>query len=128
MPAEVVIVHPDGRMASTLADAFRARGRTVRHYADPLLAMDALTQANLIELLVTCVQFDDGRSNGHALALMTRSRRLSVMVLFMCAPGDEQHVSDLGECIPLSADAPSVVTKGEELLQKRAASASASSD
>jgi DNA-binding response OmpR family regulator len=91
MPAEVVIVHPDSGMASTLAHAFQARGWTVRYYADPP------ESASLIELLLTCVKFDDGRSNGQALALMTRSRRPNVKLLFMCAPGDEQHVSDLGE-------------------------------
>lgn len=128
MPAEVVIVHPDDATASTLAHAFQAQGRTVRYYADPLLAMDALEQAYLIELLVTCVRFDDGRSNGQALALMTRSRRPNVKLLFICAAGDEQHVSNLGECVPLPVDVPSVAIKGAELLQDRPTPAAVSTD
>jgi hypothetical protein len=121
MPAEVVIVHPDSTMALALVSAFQARGRTVTHYADPILAMDGLEQTNLLRLLVTCLEFDDGRSNGQALALMTRSRHPKVKFLFMCARGHDRHVSDLGECIALPADVTSVVDKGEELLQDRSA-------
>jgi DNA-binding NtrC family response regulator len=123
MPAEVLVVHPDNAIAFAVAHAFQARGRTVRHYADPLLAMTALERADLIELLVTCVEFDDERSNGQALALMTRSRHPNAKFLFMCEPGQDQHVSDLGECVALPADVASVVDKGEELLQDRSAPA-----
>jgi DNA-binding response OmpR family regulator len=124
MPAEVVIIHPDSPTASALAVAFRARGWTVRYYADPLLAMDALEKASLIELLLTCVRFADGRSNGQALALMARQRRPDVKLLFMCAPSDEHHVCDLGECVALPVDLASVVIKGEKLLQDRPVTAS----
>lgn len=128
MRAEIVIVHPDSLTASRLAFAFQARGWTVRHYADPLLAMDALEQANLIKLLVTCVAFHDGRSNGISLALMTRSRRPNVKLIFMCAPGDEQHARELGECVALPTDVPAVVEKGEALLQDHPAHSAVSSD
>ncbi len=67
-----------------------------------------------------CIVFHPGPalwSNGQALALMARRRRRNVKLLLLCTPGEEQHVSHIGECVPPPVDLPSVVTKSEQLLQ-----------
>jgi CheY-like chemotaxis protein len=69
MPARVVVVHDDTLSVERVAAALRGGGLTVAAFEDPRKALDALEAAQLIELLITRVQFACGNPNGIALAL-----------------------------------------------------------
>jgi DNA-binding response OmpR family regulator len=103
MPAQVVIVHEDREFAVGAVAAFEAQGSSVIHYDDALAAMDALAQASAIELLITCLDFGGGRSNGIALAYMVRLRKRSVRCIFI-GPSDPLNQTDeVGMLLPTSA-------------------------
>jgi len=72
MPVQIVLVHDDAAFRTTAAQALGAEGYSVTSFADALAATAALAMANRIELLITRLQFAEGRSNGVALALMTK--------------------------------------------------------
>lgn len=116
MPAQVVVVLQEAAVAEELAEAIRTSGRTVRSFTDPLEALEALEQAEKAELLITCIGFPPGKPNGKSLALMGRMRRPGIKLIFLTRPGEDQHVCDLGECLPLPADVPKLTAMTTTLL------------
>jgi hypothetical protein len=96
MPAQVVIVHDDLAFATSAALAFEAQGLSVIRYEDALAATDALAQASKIELLITCLDFGQGRSNGIALASMVRLRKRGVRFMFIGPSDPLNYVEGLG--------------------------------
>ena len=121
MPAQVVIVLPDSAELEDLAGAIRVNGHSVQTFADPLPALEALEQARRIELLITSVKFPPGKSNGQALALMTRMRRPRIKVIFICPADEQEHIADLGYCLPPPVDVQAVAALVEDLLSPEAA-------
>ena len=85
MPAPIVFVHANSEFLSAGATALRAVGYDVVVFPEPLVALSALESPRRIEVLVTGVQFPDGRSNGVALALMARRHRPSAKAIFLLA-------------------------------------------
>lgn len=116
MPAQVVVVLQNASVAKELSDAIQANGHTVQPFTDPLQALDALERAEKIELLITCIQFPANKPNGRSLALMAKMKRPGIKVIFISRPGEEQHVSDLGSCLPPPIDVLQVSTLAEKLL------------
>ena len=121
MPAQVVVVFPDPAVLDGLASAIGANGHTVRTFADPMLALNALDQAQHVELLITGVHFSSGKPNGRSLALMARLRRPGIRLIFICSLEEEEHVADLGRCLRPPVDVPAVAALAETLLNQAAA-------
>jgi ActR/RegA family two-component response regulator len=96
MPAQVVIVHNDWDFATEAVAAFKARGYSVAHYHDALAAMIVLPDATSIELLITCLEFGKGRSNGVALANMVRLRKQDARFIFIGPPDPANEAEELG--------------------------------
>lgn len=69
-----------------------------------------------MELLITCVQFPPGKPNGRSLALMARQKRPGVKLIFICEPGQEQHVTNLGPHLPPPVVVLKVAALAERLL------------
>lgn len=120
MSAQVVVVLDDAEAVQALTNAIRENGHTVQPFTDPMQAMDALERAKKAELLITGVQFPTGKGNGHSLALMARHKRPAIKLIFLCHPRDEEHIGDLGRCLPLPVDVPKVVELAEQLLAEPA--------
>lgn len=120
MPAQVVVVLDDADTVRALTNAIRANGHTVQPFTDPLAAMNALEGAKKAELLITCIAFPTGKGNGRSLALMARYKRPGIKLIFLCHPRDEEHIGDLGRCLPLPVDVPKVVGLAERLLAEPA--------
>lgn len=118
MPAQVVVVLDEIEAAGALAHSIRANGHTVEPFTDPIQAMGALEQAKRAELLITCVQFPAGRGNGRSLALVARMKRPGIKLIFLCRPHDEEHIGDLGHCLPLPVNVRKVVELAEQLLNE----------
>lgn len=116
MPAQVVVVLQDSVALNAVACAIRSNGHTVQPFVDPLRALSALEQAHKVELLITCVSFVTGKGNGRSLVLMTRMKRPDVKCIFLVQPGEDHHVRDLGECLPLPVDVPRLAQLAEAML------------
>jgi DNA-binding NtrC family response regulator len=101
MPARIVVVHDDQEFTDLLIVALRSSGHDVATYPDPLTAWGALEGAQLIEVLVTRMEFAPGKSNGLALARMARSKRPQIKVLFTALPEYADHADDLGDFLPM---------------------------
>jgi CheY-like chemotaxis protein len=84
------------RTAALLLD----RGYEAMALVDPMVALEALEDAERIELLITSMDHGDGKPNGIALARMARLRKPHIKVLFVAAPGMERYTAGLGELLP----------------------------
>jgi FixJ family two-component response regulator len=82
MPGRVVVVHDGPDFAEQTATTLReAAGFDAASFSDPMAALDALENGHSVELLVTCVEYQPGKPNGIALALMARTKRPGIRVL-----------------------------------------------
>jgi hypothetical protein len=79
-------------------------------------AWGALEAARQIEVLVTSMGFQPGRSNGVALASMARSNRPGIRVLFMALPEYSKYAEGLGTFMPMPVSVPDVLKVVERFL------------
>ena len=121
MPAQVVLVHDGEAFSADLGRALVDSGYQVIAFPDPLSALEALETAERMELLITRIDFPEGRSNGQALALIARTRRPNVKVLFVCQPQFNPYVADLGEVLLAPATVSDVVETAMRLFPPQAA-------
>jgi DNA-binding response OmpR family regulator len=126
MPARVVVVHDEPEFVDELVAALNLAGYQVAVFPDPIAAWGALEAARLTEVLITCVQFPPGKSNGLALAYMARANRRSIQVIFTALPEFASECEDAGVFLPQPVPVRHVV-KTVELLLQRAASSDAQS-
>jgi DNA-binding NtrC family response regulator len=101
VPARIVVVYADTEFSEELATRLRTEGHDVATFPDPLAAWDALEAAKLTEVLVTRVEFPPGRSNGVSLALMARSKRPGIRVLFLALPKYAEAIEGVGTLLAL---------------------------
>src|ERR1700722_4125591 len=73
MPAPIVIVHDDPVFLDHVATALRNAGQEVAAFDDPMAALDALSAAERVELLITKVGFQPSKPHGVSLALVAKS-------------------------------------------------------
>jgi DNA-binding NtrC family response regulator len=116
MPARVVVVHDEPEFVVELATALRSAGHHVATFPHPMAAWDALESAREIEVLVTRVQFQPGKSNGVALARVARTKRPGIRVLFTGLRQHASHTEGLGTFMPLPVRVPDVVEAVTRLL------------
>ena len=109
MPASIVIVHDDPTFLETTATLLRADGYDVAAFEDSMAAMNALESAAHVEVLVTRVNFPEGKPNGISLALVTRTKRPFLKVVFAGKPGLDRLTEDLGELVSYPGDLGEVV-------------------
>jgi DNA-binding NtrC family response regulator len=96
MPAHIVVVLDEPGLADKVVDTFLAAGYDAIAFPDPMAAMDALQQAEHIDLLITCPEFKPGKPTGISLSRMARHRRRSIKTLFI-GPGHlEQFTQNIG--------------------------------
>jgi DNA-binding NtrC family response regulator len=116
VPARIVVVFDDTEFSGELAAQLRTEGNDTATFPDPLVAWDALEAAALIEVLVTRVEFPPGRSNGVSLALMARSKRPGIRVLFLALPKYAEAVEGVGAFMALPASVEEVAEAVKRLL------------
>ncbi len=119
MPARIVIVDDEQAFADSLTSALRAAGYDSANYIDPIAALEALAEAQRVELLITRVEFAKGRSNGQSLALMTRQRLPGAKILFVAKDAYCESATAIGEWPPRTTQLQVVVDKAVELLPGR---------
>jgi hypothetical protein len=79
-------------------------------------AWDALRTARQIEVLVTRVDFGEGKPHGIALAHWARSQRPSCRVLFVARAMFQPDAAGLGEFLALPVSVPEVAEAVGRLL------------
>ena len=73
MPARVVVVHDETDFSDQLVAALRSAHHEVAPFADPMVALTTREKApERVEVLITRMQFGEGKINGLSLALMAR--------------------------------------------------------
>jgi len=97
MPARVVVVLTEDRVAEQAAAALAAAGYDATCLSDPMAALTALEAAENIELLITCADFGPDQPNGLALTRMARHKRPGIRVLFVGELKLEHHMDGLGD-------------------------------
>jgi DNA-binding NtrC family response regulator len=117
VPARVVVVHDEPKFSKQTVDALRLVGYEVAAFTDPMAALDALENAQRVEVLITRVRFPPGKPNGIALALMARHKRPGIKVLFTARPEFAQHAEGVGEFMPMPASPQELVASVGRLLQ-----------
>ncbi len=96
MPAPIVLVHDEPAFLVAVGQHLRQEGFDVAAFGDPMKALDALSSAERIEVLITRVQFPAGKPHGVALANMARLRRRDLKVIFAALPEVAHHAEGLG--------------------------------
>jgi CheY-like chemotaxis protein len=116
MPARIVVVHDDPGFIDLTVAALIAAGHDVVAFTSSMTAIDALEAAQQIEVLVTRVTFPSGQPNGVSLALMARTKKKGVKILFVALPEAEEHTEGIGEFLPLHAAPDDIVTRVDAML------------
>jgi DNA-binding NtrC family response regulator len=117
MPARIVLVHDDLAVLEEIAAALRAAGHEVATFSGSMEALDALEDAETVQLLITRVGFPRGTPNGLALARMARFKRPAIKVLFAARPEMEEHTAGLGEFLAAPINIPQLVECATRLLE-----------
>ena len=117
MPAPVVIVHQESDAREMLLQAVRDAGHEAVGFDDPLRALEAIDAGSRTHVLVTRVDFGEGKLNGGALARMLRyNRHYDIKVVFVGRTANEHYVDGQGEFIPHPVDPKSVAEAVGRLL------------
>jgi hypothetical protein len=116
MPAQVVVVLDDLDFANQAVEGLAAQSFAAIALPDPLAALDALERAARVELLITCTIHAEGRPNGVSLALMARSKRRDVKVIFVGTHEQKHHTEGLGSFLTSPVTVEAVVETAVRLL------------
>jgi DNA-binding NtrC family response regulator len=117
VPAQIVIVHDDDVYLLAATDALKEAGHDVTPFNDPMVALDALTEAHAVQLLITRVAFVPGKPHGIAVARMARMKLPGIKVLFTALPKYAEHAEGLGAFMPTPVDLADLVAVVERLLE-----------
>jgi PleD family two-component response regulator len=116
MPAQVIVVLDDLAFANQAVAELTARKYEAVALSNPLAALDALENAVRIELLITCTVHAEGQPNGVSLALMARSKRRDVKVIFVGTSEQAPYTEGLGTFLTSPTTVDEVVETTVHLL------------
>jgi DNA-binding NtrC family response regulator len=111
------VVHDEPKSSKQTVEALRLVRYEVAAFIDPMAALDALENAQRVEVLITRVRFPRGKPNGTALALMARHKRPGIKVLFTARPEFARHAEGVGEFMPVPIDLTELVAAVGRLLR-----------
>ncbi len=117
MLVRVVLRHDEPRFAGPAADGLRSAGYDVVTLDDPIAALDVLQDAQQIDLLITRVRFGPGKPHGISVALMARTYRPGLKVLFVARAEYRREAEELGAFLPAPASVPDLVNALGRLLE-----------
>ena len=104
MPAPVIVVHNEDEPRTAAINALQAAGYECAGFADPMAALDAIEENSRVRVLVTRVDFGEGRLNGIALARMMLIKRADVRTVFIARAMFEPHAEGVGTFLPVPLD------------------------
>ena len=116
MPATIVIVYDNTKVRSAALLAIRAAGHDVAAFSDPLTALNAIEKDSRVRVLVSRIDFGQGKLNGVALAQMLRVKQIAqdgesrLRPIFLDRSENGHHATGLGGFIPCPLDTGTLVT------------------
>jgi DNA-binding NtrC family response regulator len=116
MPAQVVVVLDDMALANQAVEELTAQNYEAIALPSPLVALDALESADQVEVLITGTGHAEGQPNGVSLALMARSKRRDVKVIFVGTPDQAPYTEGLGTFLTSPTTVKEVVETTVRLL------------
>jgi DNA-binding NtrC family response regulator len=119
MPAPVLVVHNEFDTRELALTALRAAGREAAGFENPMAALDAIEAGSRVRVLVTGVDFGDGKLNGVALALMAKVKRPSLQAVFVASLEDHPHTDGVGDVLPTPLDPQALIDVVGRLLVDR---------
>ena len=104
MPAPVLVVHNEFDTRELALTALRAAGHEAASFENPMTALDAIEADSRVRVLVTGLDFGQGRLNGVALALMVKVKRPGLQAVFVASLEDHPHTERVGDFLPTPLD------------------------
>jgi len=118
----VVVLGPD--LSEEMVAALGKAGYEAIAPSDSMIALDALEGAERVELLITCLDFGEGKPNGIALARMARHKRSNIAVIFVGPADFTRYSSGLGEYMELPSTISDIMETARRLLVEKGQSGS----
>jgi DNA-binding NtrC family response regulator len=109
MPAPVLVVHNEFDTRELALTALRATGREAAGFENPMTALDAIEADSRVRVLVTGVDFGDGKLNGVAFALMAKVKRPGLQAVFVASLEDHPYTEGVGDVLPTPLDPQALV-------------------
>lgn len=116
MPTQVIVALDDLAFANQAVAELTARKYEAAALPNPLVALDALKSAARVELLITSTIHAEGQPNGVSLALMARSKRRDVKVIFVGTHDQAPYTEGLGTFLTSPTTVEEVVETAVRLL------------
>jgi DNA-binding NtrC family response regulator len=104
LSANIAIVHDEPAFLDRATAALRRAGFNVAPFADPIEALKRIEAAQDVDGLVTRVTFPEGKPHGVSLALMLRTKRRGLKVVFVGRAHRIEHTGRIGELVPHPVD------------------------
>jgi DNA-binding NtrC family response regulator len=96
MPAPIIVVHDEGDVRQGAVDALRAAGHECVGFGDPMTALDAIEDNTRVRVLVTRVDFGEGKLSGLALTRMLLVKGAGISTIFVAQPEYEHLTEGVG--------------------------------
>jgi DNA-binding NtrC family response regulator len=109
MPAPVIVVHDEADIREACLRALREAGHEVAGFDDATAALDAVEPDGRARVVVTRIDFGNGKLSGDAFARMLRYKRRGIKVVFIVRPENEVYADGPGEFVPESLDPKALV-------------------
>jgi DNA-binding NtrC family response regulator len=116
MPARIVLVHDDADFLDAAGTALRQAGYEIACFSGSMEGLQALEEVKTAELLITRLQFAPGTPNGISLALVAKTRRPELKVLFTAQPDTARFAYGIGEVVQHPINLAELVRKAAALL------------
>lgn len=97
MPAPVFVVHPEKCTCELMLTVLRRAGHGAASFTDSIAALAVIERNSRVRVLVTGINFGEGKLNGIALARMLRhNARRDIKVAFVGQPESHHYVNQEG--------------------------------
>lgn len=97
MPAPVLVVDDEIDTRDLALEALRAAGLEAIGFSDPMAALAVIEVDSRVRVLVTRIDFGEGKLNGVALARMLSIKRRGLKTVFIARPEYECFAEGVGE-------------------------------
>ena len=101
MPTPVLVVHNEKALRELALGTLHSAGLSAVGFGDPMTALDAIEADPRVRVLVTRVNFGNGKLNGVALARMVAVKRPGVKTVFIAESEYQPYIEGVGEFLPL---------------------------
>ena len=118
MPAPIIVVHDENDVRQAAVDALRAAGHECVGFADPMTALDAIEDNTRVRVLVTRVDFGEGKLSGLALSRMLLVKQAGITTVFIARPEYERLAEGVGVFLPILRFDPGSLVEMVEVVER----------